>query len=94
MSLALADLLANPPGNNQGRNANHRCRVDVILDNLEQKDRDALIRALADPVGWPHTTLAKTVADVLGESCSYETVRKYRMREGWKQRDDCPKDMR
>jgi hypothetical protein len=91
-----AEQFATPPGNHQGRAANHRGRLDVILDGCRDEPDliENLLRAIADPIGWPHTTLAKRIGTVLGESCSYETVRKYREREAWKFRDDCPEDLR
>jgi hypothetical protein len=56
-----------------------QCRVNVVLESLESKDREILSNALADLDNWGALTLAKALRD-RGVDLKQEVIRRHRMK--------------
>lgn len=86
--MALTDRFRDAPGNQQGKAANWRSKVDLILDAIEASDPDGyalVLAAIKDADGWPHIRLSRELAEE-NIYVSYEAIRRYRQRRLWEQR--------
>lgn len=86
--MSFADQLRTPPGSQRGKSPDHRYKLDLIIDELEQRDpaaAAALLAAIQDPQAWPNLPLSNALA-AEGYDISYESIRTYRRRRLWERR--------
>lgn len=61
--MSLADRLADAPRKSRGQ----VCRMSFVLDQLNDADRQALLAALALPIGDPDRISNSAIAEALGQ---------------------------
>lgn len=78
--MALADRLATARPKRHGL----PCPIETILASLDERDRDALIAALAMPIGHPERLGARSLTEELnaeGIKIHYASIDKHRRRQ-------------
>lgn len=61
--MSLADRLADAPRHSRG----NVCRMSFVLEQLNDDDRQALLAALAVPIGNPDRISNNAIAEALGQ---------------------------
>lgn len=82
--MSVGEAFSDAPGHGRGRALDWRSEIDVWLDSLDDKDRDAVIAAFKNPQ-WTVRALHERLNDV-GCVVSVAKVRYWRERQKWADR--------